>query len=68
MKTEPNGVQPPAVTGSDWEVLRRSRPSDYDGHTGFDQMTPAARLAWLETAVEFVATHARSANSAVNRR
>jgi len=36
------------------EILYRSSPEDFDGHTGFDRMTPAARLAWLETAVEFV--------------
>lgn len=59
MKTEPDHVPVPAVTPSDWAVLRHSRPEDYDGHTGFERMTPAARLAWLETAVEFVSQHAK---------
>jgi hypothetical protein len=39
----------------DWAVLRQSQPSDYDGHTHFDRMLPAERLAWLESAVQFVA-------------
>jgi len=48
--------QPPFhATQRDWAVLRQSQPSDYDGHTGFDRMTPAARLEWLDTAVQFVA-------------
>ena len=59
MKTEPRPVPIPAVTSAEWEALRRSRPEDNDGHTGLGQMTSAVRLAWLETAVEFVARHAR---------
>jgi hypothetical protein len=57
MKSEP--PRPPIVgpTAADWEVIKRSCASDYDGHTGFAQMTPAARLAWLEDAVEFVAQY-----------
>lgn len=47
--------QPPVrATPQDWEALRQSRPSDYDGHTAFERMTPAARLEWLEAAVQFV--------------
>jgi hypothetical protein len=42
------------VSANDWEVLRRSQPEDFDGHTGFDRMTPAERLEWLEAAVQFV--------------
>jgi hypothetical protein len=42
------------VSVHDWEVLRRSQPEDFDGHTGFDRMTPAERLEWLEAAVQFV--------------
>jgi len=30
------------------EAVRHSRPEDYDGHTEFDRMTPAQRLAWLD--------------------
>ena len=36
------------------EAVRRSRPEDYDGHTEFDRMTPAQRLAWLDEATLFV--------------
>ena len=36
------------------EAVRLSRPEDYDGHTGFDQMTPGQRLAWLDEATMFV--------------
>lgn len=51
---KPDPAPSPTVSPSDWEALRLSRPEDYDGHTGFDRMTPAARLAWLDAAVEFV--------------
>ena len=36
------------------EMKRRSRPEDYDGHTEFDRMSPAQRLAWLDEATLFV--------------
>lgn len=36
------------------EAVRRSRPEDYDGHTEFDRMSPAQRLAWLDEATLFV--------------
>jgi len=36
------------------EAVRCSRPEDYDGHTEFDRMTPAQRLAWLDEATLFV--------------
>ena len=36
------------------EAVRLSRPEDYDGHTGFDRMTPGQRLAWLDEATMFV--------------
>jgi hypothetical protein len=36
------------------EAVRLSRQEDYDGHTGFDQMTPGQRLAWLDEATIFV--------------
>ena len=36
------------------EAVRWSRPEDYDGHTEFDRMTPAQRLAWLDEATLFV--------------
>ena len=50
MKTDPL----PTPTAADWEAVRRSHPEDYAGHTGFATMTPLARLAWLDEAVEFV--------------
>lgn len=43
------------ASAHDWDVLRQSQPEDFDGHTGFDRMTPADRLEWLEAAVQFVA-------------
>jgi hypothetical protein len=36
------------------EVIARSRPEDYDGHTEFGRLTPAQRLAWLESAIRFI--------------
>jgi hypothetical protein len=33
------------------EIIARSRPEDYDGHTEFARMTPRERLAWLDAAV-----------------
>jgi hypothetical protein len=51
----PNSTSPVRATQHDWEVLRQSQPTDYDGHTHFDRMLPAQRLAWLESAVQFVA-------------
>ena len=39
------------------EAVRLSRPEDYDGRTGFDQMTPGQRLAWLDEATMFVFNH-----------
>jgi len=36
------------------EAVRHSRPEDYDGHTDFDRMTPAQRLAMLDEATLFV--------------
>ena len=44
----------PQASIADWAALKKSQPSDFDGHTGFDQMTPTARLRWLEQAAEFV--------------
>jgi hypothetical protein len=45
---------PMEASAHDWEVLRQSRPEDFQGYTGFERMTPAARLEWLEAAVQFV--------------
>jgi hypothetical protein len=36
------------------DVLKRSRPSDFDGHTDFQRLTPAQRLDWLAQAATFV--------------
>ena len=36
------------------EAVRLSRPEDYDGHTEFDRMNPAQRLAWLDEATLLV--------------
>ena len=45
---------PPKATADSLAAVRRSRPEDYDGHTEFAQMSPDARLRWLEAAVRFV--------------
>mgnify|MGYP001554175225 CR=1 FL=1 len=58
-KTESAPDPVPPVTPADWETLHRSVPADYDGHTGFDRMSPAARFAWLEAAAVFVSQHAQ---------
>jgi hypothetical protein len=36
------------------EIISRTSPEDYDGHTEFARMTPAERLAWLDQAVLFI--------------
>jgi hypothetical protein len=64
LQTEPPGPPSIVATTADWEAIRLSRPSDYDGHTGFAQMTPTARLAWLEDAVEFVSRYSGPSASA----
>jgi hypothetical protein len=43
----------------DWEVLRNSQPSDYEGATGFAQMSAHDRLRWLDMAVDFVVRYRR---------
>jgi hypothetical protein len=47
------------ATEADWQSLRESGPSDFDGHTQFGEMSPAARLAWLDDAVLWVAENAK---------
>jgi hypothetical protein len=44
-------------------IIAASRPEDYDGHTEFNQLSPRARLEWLESAVSF-AENARKAREA----
>ncbi len=36
------------------EVLAKCKPEDFDGHTGFDRLTPEERLDWLDEAAAFV--------------
>ncbi|MFH0909253.1 MAG: hypothetical protein V1929_10860 [bacterium] len=36
------------------DILRRSRPSDFDGHTDFHRLTSSQRLDWLAQAAAFV--------------
>ena len=38
------------------EAIARSKSADYDGHTEFERLTPAERLAWLESAVRFISS------------
>ena len=51
----PENTHTVRATQHDWAALRQSQPHDYDGHTHFDRMLPAERLAWLESAAQFVA-------------
>ena len=50
------------------KAVRRSRPEDYDGHTCFDRMTPAQRLAWLDAATEFIWEQKEAAPQRAERR
>jgi len=50
-KEKPAG---PHSKSSLWEAIARSTPEDYDGHTEFERLSPSDRLAWLETAVQFI--------------
>lgn len=43
-----------SVSSAALEVIRRSRPEDYDGHTEFARLPPRERLAWLESAIRFI--------------
>lgn len=53
MKTE-DITKSSGPSAADWAVLRQSSPEDFDGHTGFERMTPTERLRWLDQAAEFV--------------
>lgn len=37
------------------EILARTKPEDYDGHTEFSRMSALERLRWLDQAVLFIA-------------
>lgn len=39
---------------ADLEVLRNAPPTQFDGHTEFQRLTPIQRLAWLDEAVAFI--------------
>lgn len=51
---KPKTPSPFWATKQDWDVLHQSLPNDYDGHTHFARLLPAERLAWLESAVQFI--------------
>ncbi len=38
------------------EILQKTKPEDFDGHTEFHRLTPEQRLAWLDQAVAFIQT------------
>ena len=40
-----------SISASVRDVIARSRPEDYDGHTEFSRLRPRERLAWLDAAV-----------------
>ncbi len=54
-----NEPQPGSDTAR--EIIARSRPADYDGHTEFYRMTPAERLAWLDAAIVFIESSRKGA-------
>lgn len=45
------------------EILARTKPEDYDGHTEFSRMSALERLRWLDQAVLFIAAQKRSTES-----
>jgi hypothetical protein len=45
------GTSPGRNAASVRDIIARSRPEDYDGHTEFARLTPRERLAWLDAAV-----------------
>ena len=49
--TAPRLAQSPAEVR---EIIARSRPEDYDGHTEFARLTPRERLEWLDSAVALI--------------
>ena len=52
--------RPPACSRADLEVVRRATPSDFDGHTEFDRLSPRQRLVWLDEAVAFITAAQRA--------
>jgi hypothetical protein len=36
------------------EIIARSKPEDYDGHTEFERLSPSERLDWLDGAVALI--------------
>lgn len=34
-------------------LLAKASPSDFDGHTDFDRLTPEQRLLWLSQCAQF---------------
>lgn len=56
--------KPHATSAETREIIARSQPADYDGHTEFGRMTPAERLAWLDAAVVLIETSRQRAGQA----
>ena len=51
---EPSHVEFAARQKTTREIIERTNPEDYDGHTEFSRMTPTERLTWLDQAVLFI--------------
>ena len=47
----------PDARAQSLEILRATNPSDFDGHTEFEQMDATQRLRWLEEAVDFASRY-----------
>jgi hypothetical protein len=58
MSAKGSPVSAVALTPLEWaaarEIVARSQPQDYDGHTEFSKMSPAERLDWLGHAALFI--------------
>ena len=36
------------------KILEKTSPTDFDGHTDFDKLTPEQRLLWLSECAQFL--------------
>jgi hypothetical protein len=46
------------------DIIARSKPEDYDGHTEFERLSPSDRLDWLDAAVTFIEESQRNLKGA----
>jgi hypothetical protein len=58
----------PAERAAVWQIIARSKPEDYDGHTEFERLSPSDRLDWLDAAVTFIEESQRSLRGGSSKR